>query len=89
MKCALSSQEGQAEMQVFGELSGANAISKTSIHKTKDEVRIENVVCKTIDGLHSDIGAAVIVKIDVEGHEKNVVDGGKDFYKNNKCVIQV
>lgn len=89
MKCALSNQKGQTEMHVFGGLSGANAIVKTSIHNDKVEERVETVVCETIDGLFSDIEATVIVKIDVEGHEKNVIDGGEIFLKNNSCVIQV
>ena len=29
------------------------------------------------------------VKIDVEGHELNVIQGSKEFLKNNFCLIQV
>ena len=35
VKCALSSEVGQTEMYIFGELSGANAIGVTSIHSDK------------------------------------------------------
>ena len=49
----------------------------------------EKITVKSLDKLSLFENKKCFVKIDVEGHEKNVIDGGKKFFKNNKCLSQV
>jgi FkbM family methyltransferase len=87
-KLALSSKVGEAEMSVISSLSGANAIVETSIHDSRSAARIERVPTSTLDDELSMTGEKVAMKIDVEGHEAEVLRGGRRFLESNVCAIQ-
>lgn len=44
---------------------------------------------RRLDDVLHDIGRTVAVKIDVEGHECQVVDGARTFLAANRCFLQV
>ena len=45
------------------------------------------VECNTLDNLTPKLGEVGLIKIDVEGHEKSILDGAKVFLKTNKPMI--
>ena len=42
-----------------------------------------------MDKIFSEKNKICFIKLDVEGHEKEVVFGSMSFFKNNKCFVQV
>ena len=62
----------------------ANRGSK-SIKETGDN----KILVKPLDKVFFEKNKICFVKLDVEGHEKEVVFGSMSFLKNNKCFIQV
>lgn len=87
-KLALSSNVGEAEMLVISALSGANAIRDTSFHGDKKSEKIERVPVSTLDHEFSFEGKKISIKIDVEGHETQVLSGGPRLLEKNTCIIQ-
>ena len=51
-----------------------NGSNKINVDKLDNILKFKNKKC--------------IIKIDVEGHEKEVLEGSKNFLKNNFCFIQ-
>ena len=49
----------------------------------------EKIIVKQLDDVISNKNKNCFLKIDVEGHELNVIRGSKKFLKNNNCLIQV
>ena len=47
------------------------------------------IVVKPLDEVFLERSKKCFVKIDVEGHEMEVIKGSKNFLKNNFCLIQV
>jgi FkbM family methyltransferase len=47
------------------------------------------VTTKKLDGFLPLFGKRIAIKIDVEGHELNVIQGAEHFLKNNKCIVQI
>ncbi len=78
LDCALSNQPGRANFDDNGSYTG-----KLSAHG-KTTVKLE-----TLDGLLAAgrISPAQLVKIDVEGAELAVLEGGRDFFQNHAPTI--
>ena len=68
----------------FGIRKEGNRGGKT-IKKTGDL----KIIVKPLDKVFLEKKKNCFVKIDVEGHEMDVIMGSKDFLKNNFCLIQV
>jgi len=88
-KLALSSASGKVDIAVINELSGANSIICTTIHHDKPATRIESVRTSTLDNELPLRGLRIAIKIDVEGHEPEVLEGGTSLLQENTCIIQV
>jgi FkbM family methyltransferase len=74
---------------IVSQYSGANSIVATSIHdagRFTDEVSID---CVSLDEALRYEGISICLKIDVEGHEKNVLLGARKLLTNNGAVIQL
>jgi FkbM family methyltransferase len=74
---------------VFDGMSGINGILETTIHdqsKFRTQVAVNTV---TLDELTHPKGQSIALKIDVEGHEPNVVLGAANLIKNNICILQI
>ena len=84
IKIALSDKSGSAEMQTFDEsLSGLSSLAKPK-YPTYNSNNV-TVKTETIDNICAKFGITGIdfLKIDVEGFEKEVLDGADALLKNN------
>ena len=56
----------------------------------KSKILYENVKLDTLDSIfHNIIGKMIFIKIDVERHEINVLQGSIKFIKNNDILLQI
>ena len=74
----------QSKEVSFGIRKKGNRGGKT-IQKTGEEI----ISVKPLDSIMSFKNKKCFIKIDVEGHESEVIEGSKKFLKNNSCFIQV
>ncbi|MGX1501362.1 FkbM family methyltransferase [Labrenzia sp. MBR-25] len=86
---AVSSSSGDLEFQVESALSGINNVVSTSIHASHHYGETVKVKACKLDQLHSYSGQRLCLKIDVEGHEIEVVNGAKSLLTNNLCLLQI
>lgn len=91
---ALSNTKSMVEMWVPNkDKTGGFSI----YNKTDEELRLyklnklhkKKVSCELLDSLLSFKDKKISIKIDVERHEKNVIDGAKNLLKKNNVLIQV
>ena len=47
------------------------------------------IIVKPLDEIFNKRRKNCFIKIDVEGHEKNVIIGSQNILKNNSCLLQV
>lgn len=78
----LSNQAGTASFDTSEETSsrGTRRISGTG--NTQIEI-------KRLDDVLAESGKVVMFKIDVEGHEWEVIDGARNFLEANHCFLQI
>ena len=86
---AVSSSDGKVVFQEHEELSGINSIAGTSMHSQDLFTSSHEMECCAIDSQFKQTGKSVCVKIDVEGHEIEVLKGAREFLTNNICLIQI
>lgn len=78
---ALSSKEGELRFHHFNESNrGKSAIAKNGE---------TNVKTKRLDSLLKPTGEVIGIKIDVEGHELDVISGMTELLGNNSCILQI
>lgn len=87
-RIALSDHEGIIEFAIYGDLAGNNAVLETSVHGRAPD-RVERVDCRTLDQVTVSRGETFVCKIDVEGHEIEVINGAKEYLKGNRGVLQI
>ena len=85
---AVSDRSGTNDFAIAGPLSGINAISDTSIHGQNKYLEHIEVETRTLDELLKFEGERIGIKIDVEGHERNVIKGAQRLLTSNIAVIQ-
>jgi FkbM family methyltransferase len=90
---ALSNSTGECDIHITSH-HGANSIeSQSALHKMYNphvrEVRLEKIKIEELDKICGRLPSNKIdiLKIDVEGHELNVLLGGVQFIKNNVDII--
>lgn len=87
---AVSSAAGKLSFGVVGKLSGANSVIDTSIHDRSafhDQLTVEAV---SLDGYFTNPWAhPICMKIDVEGHEREVIDGAAAMLTASKALVQM
>ncbi|NDW04373.1 FkbM family methyltransferase [Jiella pacifica] len=86
-RLAASSTSGQAVFQVVGDYSGANGIKSTSIHAAGIAESV--VECVTLDSMLDAFGERIGLKIDVEGHELEVLRGARQVLTTRKALLQI
>ncbi len=57
--------------------------------KSIKETGKDTILVKPLDKVFSEKNKICFIKVDVEGHEKEVILGSLSFLKNNRCFIQV
>ncbi len=87
-KVALSDHEGIVEFAIYGDLAGNNAVLETSVHGRAPD-RVERVDCRMLDQIIQSRGDTFVCKIDVEGHEIEVINGARAFLQGNQGVLQI
>ena len=91
----LNKFENRVRVYDFGLSSVNEEVSFGNINKSnRGSKRImENgnykVVVKPLDEVFNKKKKSCFIKIDVEGHEKNVIIGSQNILKNNSCLLQI
>ncbi len=85
---ALSDQEGTAQFAIYGEMAGDNAIVATDPSR-KDPHSVEEVEIRRLDDVVATRGMTFVAKIDVEGHELNVIAGAHQLLQGGTGLLQI
>ena len=85
---ALSNSISTLKFADFGQMSGKNGIVDTSIHNVSTAT-VREVPTNIMDNIFDEQGDVIALKIDTEGHEVSVIEGGKLLLSKNKCIIQI
>jgi FkbM family methyltransferase len=86
---ALSSSSGTIRFKKVSDYSGANGVSSTFLFpevKTQAEI---DVPIEKLDTIIKEKNRNIVLKIDVEGHEYDVVLGATTLLSNNTGIIQI
>jgi FkbM family methyltransferase len=84
-RTALSSKHGAARLNIVSPLSGANSLNDDwNEFSTHEEVEIA-----PLDSILRHKSRRISFKIDVEGHEKGVIEGAREILKNNYSILQI
>lgn len=90
---AIGSEEGEGTINISGNVYSSSLLeikpSHTSSAPESAYVNTERIKIETIDNLFEDLvnsGETVLLKIDVQGYEKNVLAGAKDSLKKIKGI---
>jgi FkbM family methyltransferase len=86
---ALSDHTGRVTFGIVTPLSGENGVIETSIHDTGTFLRTIDVECRPLDTVLTTRQECIAIKLDVEGHELNVLRGGIDLLTHNDVLLQV
>jgi FkbM family methyltransferase len=87
---AVSSSPGPLTFGVVSKYSGANSVIDTTIHDRATFHKEVSVDAVTLDGFFQQAPPGPIcMKIDVEGHEREVIDGGRSMFTANQAVLQL
>ena len=86
---AVSDHDGFVTFGVASPMAGNNGVIDTSIHDPDMYREERQVPSIALDNFLHESGQSVAIKIDVEGHEINVLEGCKNFLLKNKCIIQI
>jgi FkbM family methyltransferase len=85
---ALSFEKGKANFSFTSDLGGDGGISST--HLFRKAIRSESEVCIDIlDNLFSHRNKAIVIKLDVEGHELQVLKGSVTTLRENHGIVQL
>ncbi len=86
VEAAVSDCSGFLQFGTVSRLAGNSAVVETSLGQAFREVR--QVPCVTLDATCAQVAAPIAIKIDVEGHETQVLAGATDLLRK-PCIIQV
>lgn len=86
---ALSNKSGVANFGVHAPMAGVNGIIESSIHETSIFADVTEVSTSTLDTFTSLNNKVLGLKLDVEGHEAQVLEGAQLLLKRTPAVIQV
>jgi len=76
--CAISDKDGTIDFWI------AKQPNLNSVKKTKHSVRKEEVTCFSLTSYLQDKKYPNFIKMDVEGHEVKIFEGGLDYFSENK-----
>lgn len=86
---ALSDQKQELEFLERRPLAGANAIASTANSSHHANSIKSTVECVPLDDVVTVQGESIIIKLDVEGHECQVLKGAQSLLTDNDCLLQV
>jgi FkbM family methyltransferase len=88
-RLALSDARKSAVLGIVSQYSGANSIVDTSIHSIDLFLARVEVNCISLDEMLMDQNKTLSLKIDVEGHEHQVLAGAKKLLTLNTAIVQI
>tara|TARA_R110000824_G_scaffold12307_8_gene54068 strand:- start:12813 stop:13664 length:852 start_codon:yes stop_codon:yes gene_type:complete len=77
-KCAISDENGVLDLWI------ASQPNLNSVKKTKHSIRKEQVSCYNLNTFLQDKRYPNFIKMDVEGHEVKIFEGGLDYFAENE-----
>lgn len=91
-ECALSADAGRATIRVCLNQPSASTMQEPGTTRLerfgiRDEFEELEVPVRTLDEFADVAGGRCLVKIDVEGHELAVLDGGEELLRHVECVV--
>jgi len=90
---AVSSQSGSMQLGIVNDFSGANGLVDTHIHASGMCTSVIDVQVERLDALVNDPndwpGQALAMKIDVEGHEREVLAGAEELVGAHDVLLQI
>jgi len=86
---AVSDSEGELRFGLHAPMAGVNAVLDTSIHDVAVFKEFSQVRCTAIDLMGELKGQTLGLKIDVEGHELNVINGARQTLINTPSFLQI
>ena len=84
-RLALSHIKGWCDFKQIELNAGKSHLNVPQKNSTKE--LLIKVECNTLDNLLPELGEVGLIKIDVEGHEKSILEGAKVFVQTNKPII--
>ena len=84
---ALSSDAKKKDLFIISPLSGANTFYR--MNASRNVSRKITIDCKPLDDFRQSSYENIGVKIDVEGHELEVLKGGKNLLTENTVLLQI
>lgn len=85
---AASSSSGRVEFLISAPMAGVNAVATTTIHRRElypTSIAVDAIALDDHFGMRKN---SLALKIDVEGHEIDVLRGMRGLIEGNSCVIQ-
>jgi FkbM family methyltransferase len=70
-------------------MAGINAVRETSFPCSNLYSRTRIIECSTIDDMFSLEGQTISLKIDVEAHEADVLEGAKILLEHDTCIMEI
>lgn len=86
---AVSNVKGKVSFGSHSPMSGVNGVVDTSIHDLAVFSQINDVPAITLTEVENVKGKVLGLKIDVEGHELNVINGAAHLLATTPAIIQV
>ncbi|RAU19182.1 hypothetical protein DN062_02630 [Nitrincola tibetensis] len=86
---AISDSTGSVHFGRHSPMSGVNGVVNTSIHDASIFSETYDVEAVTLDQLDDMQGKVLGIKIDVEGHELQVIDGASKLLSQSPAFIQI
>ncbi|BCB62858.1 hypothetical protein HaloA020_35590 [Halomonas sp. A020] len=86
---AISEKETILKFATHAPMAGVNGVLDSSIHDSRLFNEFTDVEAVSVDGLEGLKGKVLGIKIDVEGHELNVVHGAKQTLLHSPAIVQV
>tara|TARA_A200000159_G_scaffold163665_1_gene190619 strand:- start:254 stop:1909 length:1656 start_codon:yes stop_codon:yes gene_type:complete len=85
----VSSSTKMVEFGTHSPLSGINGVVNTSIHDEELYSKVDKIKAISLDELPNLQNKVLALKVDVEGHELEVLRGASNLLKSNCAVIQI
>lgn len=79
----------EAEIEAFPRMAGHNGLADTSFVGDRMEHAVVEMKACPIDKLLPDPGRSAAIRIDVEGHEPEVLDGARQVLSSTRGFLQI
>jgi FkbM family methyltransferase len=83
----LSSEVGEMNLSIWDDFSGSNSFSRMADPAYGDPDHVQTIKMTTIDEFAKDLPSVDFIKMDVEGHEANILKGAAKTIQKWKPII--